>query len=104
MILKVCFDYVLNPIYKYNWFFKALWEKNLKFLLSEKDNLVLLLLYFILLPSKICSIIKNQNYKKGVFIVDGFNYLKIILALLIKIIKFYILVFIVEIRIFEKVL
>lgn len=54
----------------------------------------------ILLLIKVNPILKKQNYKKYVFIAHDSNSFKIIPILQIKIITFYILVFIIQIRVF----
>lgn len=59
LILKVFFNFVLDTIYKYSKFFKALLEKSLEFFPGEKGSPVLFFLRFMLLLLKIDFIIKK---------------------------------------------
>lgn len=42
------------------------------------------------LPTNVNSILKNQNYKKYVFVIYNFSNFKIVFELLTKVIVFYI--------------
>lgn len=82
----------LSPDIDYNLdrFFKILPKKNLKVVLSKRDNIIVFDLSFILLTSKIDSIIDKQSCKKNALKACGIGYIEIIFALLIKIIALYI--------------
>lgn len=56
---KSLFNFILDVVYKCNRLSKALLKKDLKLVLSEKSNLILFFLYFILLLLKINFIIKK---------------------------------------------
>lgn len=59
LILKVFFNFVLDTIYKYSKFFKALLEKSLEFFPDKKGSPVLFFLRFMLLLLKIDFIRKK---------------------------------------------
>lgn len=95
LVLIVFFNLILNTIYKYNRFFEFLPKKTLKFSLYNRKNLVSFNSYLVLLPIKIYFIIDKQNYKKYIFMAYNINCLEIVIALLIKIVIFYIQIFII---------
>lgn len=99
LILRILFDFSLDAIYKYNRFSKILLKKIFKFVLGKRVSLILFLLYFILLSLKVYFVLKKKSYKNNAFRFFGTSYLNIVLVLLIKIVIFYIQVFIVEVEV-----
>lgn len=89
-MIGVFFDPTLDAIYKYNRFFKTLLEKNFKSVLNRKDSIVTFYLSFVLLLLKIGPLFKEQNCKQNVFRTYSIGNIKIIIALLVEIITFYI--------------
>lgn len=59
LILEFFFNFILDIIYKYGKFSKALLKKSLEFFSDEKNGPILFFLYFILLLLKIDFIIKK---------------------------------------------
>lgn len=64
-------------------------EKSLKFVLNKVGGTVAFNLSFVLLPAKNNLVIEEQGRKKNIFRVRGTGYIKIIFALLTKIIALY---------------
>lgn len=99
LILRVPFNLALDIIYKHNIFSKTLLKKGLEFDSNRKNGLIIFLLYFILLLSKINPISKEQNCKKNAFRVYDLNNFEIVFRLLAEIIIFYMQMFIIKIGI-----
>lgn len=59
LILEILFNFVLDNVYKCGEFIKTLLKKSLKFVLHDEVSLVLFFYYFLLLPSKFNSILKE---------------------------------------------
>lgn len=70
-------------------------KKGLKFVLYEESNSVLLNPSLMLLVAKIDLILKKQSRKKDMLIAHDTGYIKMIFALLIKIITLYTQAFII---------
>lgn len=87
-------------ILKKNRFLEILLEKNLEFVLCKKDNIIAFNLNFMLLLAKIDLISEIQSRRKETLIVCNIGYIKIVLALLAKVIAYLMQTFIVYIRIF----
>lgn len=87
--MGILFDFSSDAYYKYNRFFKTLLEKSLEFVLYKKDGIIVFNLSLVLLPAKIDLITEKQNCKKDTFRDCGTNYVKIILALLAKVVALY---------------
>lgn len=90
-----------NIYYKYNRFFNTLLDKSFKFVSNREKNILVFYLTLILLLVEIDPILEKQSFKKDVFITCGNSYIKIIFALLVKFIAFYMQVFIIQVRIFS---
>lgn len=80
-------------------FFKTLLERSFEFVPSKKSGPVALNFGFILLPMEVNPISEKQSRKKNALIADGIGYVKMILALLIKVAVLYMQAFIIQIRI-----
>lgn len=76
-------------------------KKSLEFVLSRRDSIFAFNLSLILLPAKIDLISEKQSYKKDMLITHGISRVKIILALLTKVIALYMWVFIIQVKILD---
>lgn len=65
-------------------------EKDLKFVLSKKDSIIIFNLSLVLLPAEVDLIAEKEGYKGDMFRSCDTSYVKMILALLTKIIALYI--------------
>lgn len=90
LILEILFNLIPDIIYKHSRFFKTLLKKSFEFILNKKIGFVLFFLHFMLLLSRIDSILEEQGYKKYLFEVYTSSHFKIIFTLLTKILIFYI--------------
>lgn len=90
LILRIQFNFSLNAIYKQGRFFKILSKKDLKFILSRRNSIIVFNLNFILLPAKIDLVTEKQICKKYMLGNRGSGHIKIILVLSTKIVAFYI--------------
>lgn len=70
-------------------------KKDLKFVLSRKNNIFAFYLSLILLLAKINFILIKQKYKKDALMICSIGYVKIIFILLVKIVAFYMQTFII---------
>lgn len=95
MVLKISFNLTLNAIYKRSKFFKTLSEKSFKFILDKKNSSILFIFYLILLTVEINLVSKKLKYKKDAFIICSTSYVKIIFAILTKVVVLYMQVFMV---------
>lgn len=89
LVLGISVNLGSDVDYKPDRFFKILLEKNFKFILSRRTNIITFNLSFILLLAKVNSILEKQSCKKDEFETYNISYLKIIFILLIKKIVFY---------------
>lgn len=101
LVLRVFFNLILDDFYKRGRFVKTLIEKSSEYILFKVNNLILLNLSLILLLAEINPIIKKQSWKKNVLMAFITSCIKMVLALLTKIVALYIQVFIIQIRIFD---
>lgn len=90
LILGILLNLGLDADYKQNRFSKTLLKKYFKFVLSKRNSTVAFDLDLVLLPAKIDSVVEKQNCKKYALRIRGIGCIEIILALLIKIVVFYI--------------
>lgn len=65
-------------------------KKILKFVLSNKDGIIIFNLSFILLLVEVDLILEKQSYQRNAFVICGIDYIKIVLILSTKLIIFYI--------------
>lgn len=99
MILRIFLDLGPNIGYKGGRFFKTLTEKGFKFVPSKEGGHIALNLDFVLLLAEINLILKKQSCKKNALVTYDTNRVKIILALLTKIISLYIQALIIQVKI-----
>lgn len=64
LVLQILFNLSLDTGYQYNRFFKTLPNKNFKFILDKKYNIIAFNLSFILLLTEIDFILEKQSRKK----------------------------------------
>lgn len=93
LVLEVWFNLISDVVNKRSRFSKTLFEKNLKFILSRRSGPVTFVPGFSLLSADVDSIPEIRNSKKDAFMTFGSSCFKIIFALLIEIVIFYIQVF-----------
>lgn len=79
-------DFCSNANHKGSRLSKVLLEKSLKFVLSKKDGIVIFNLGLILLLVKVDSILEKQGCKKNALRAHVIGYVKIVLALLTKVV------------------
>lgn len=94
-MLEIPLDFSLNINYKQDRFCLILLKKNLEFVSSSGDDTVTFVFNFMLLLAKVDLILKKLDYKENVLMACGFGHIKIIFALLIKVITFHIQAFII---------
>lgn len=98
-MLRILLDFSLKANYKSNRFSKTLPKKSFKFVLSSKNNIVAFNLGFMLLPAKVDSIWEKQSCKRYTLEACDPGYVKIVLALLTKVVAFYIRAIIVQVEV-----
>lgn len=76
--------------YRQSGFSKTWSKKSLKFIPSRRNDTVAFNLSLVLLPVKIDFIPKKQSRKRDTLVAHSIGYIKIIFALLIKVITLYI--------------
>lgn len=89
MILEILLNCCSDAYYKCDKFSKSLLKKNLKFVSSKRDNTIAFYLGLMQLLVEVNPVAKEESCKKVVFMVHGIGYVKIILALLTKVVEFY---------------
>lgn len=89
-MLRILLNFYLNIGYKKGWFSKILLKKGLKFVTSREDGTIIFNLSFVLLPVKINLVVEEQSHKKDALVAHVIGYVKIIFALLTKVVAFYI--------------
>lgn len=90
MVLKILLDFNTNISYKQCRFFKTYSKKGLEFILNIKNGIIVFNLSFVLLLIKVDPIIEKQNCKKNTFRTNDIGVVKIVFALLIKVVILYI--------------
>lgn len=89
-MLRIQLDFNLDISYKQCRFLKTLLKKDFEFVLSNRDSIIAFYLSFVLLLAKIDFILEEQDYKKDELAAYDTSCIKIIFALLIKVVIFYI--------------
>lgn len=95
LVLRISLDFYLDASYKQDRFSKTLPKKSFKFVLNRKIGIIAFHLNFMLLLAKIDLLTEKQSCKRDALVFCGIGRIKIIFALLIKVIALYIQVFIV---------
>lgn len=90
LILRIPLDYSPDTNHKNGGFSKTLLKKSLKFVLSKRDGTIIFNLGLLLLLAKVDFILKDQNYERDVLGAYGIGCVKIVRALLTKILAFHI--------------
>lgn len=101
MIKEISFHLILDIVYKSNKLPKGFLKKDIKLVLYEGGNIVLLNLGLVLLPAKIDFFIEKQKCKKYSLVALCTSCLKIVLALLAEVIAFHIQVLIIQVGLFS---
>lgn len=97
--MRISFDLSPDASYKSNRFSETLLEKSLKFVPSKRDGIVAFNLGFMLLPAKVDSIAKEQSCKRNALAIRGTGCMKIIFALLTKVLTFHVKATIIQVGI-----
>ena len=92
--MQILLNFSPDTSYKWGRFFKTLIEKIFEFVLDSKDNTITFNLSFVLLLANINLISEKHGYKKDALMYYSFDYVNMVLALLTKIVTFYIQAFI----------
>lgn len=81
----------LNPDtdHKYSRFFETLFKKSLEFISNKRSNIITFDPSFMLLLAKIDLDSEEQRFKVNAFRIYGFMHIKIIFALLTKVVALY---------------
>lgn len=95
LVLKIPIHLSLDIGCKKSKFSKTLLEKSFEFILNKRGNIITLNLGFLLLQIKVNPISEKQIYKKDVLIAYDNSYIKMIFAILIKLVVFYIKIFLI---------
>lgn len=89
LVLGIPLDLSPDGSHKGGRFSKTLPEKSFKFILSKRYGIITFNLRFVLLPLKVNYIPKEQSRKKYTLRAFGTSRIKIIFAILTKIVAFY---------------
>lgn len=76
-------------------------KKDLKFVLSKGNGIIVLNLGFMLLPTELGLIVEKEGHKIDAFEIRSTGCVKIVLALLTKVVSFYIQATIVQVEVLE---
>lgn len=88
--LEIPLNLCLDVGHKWGRFFEILLEKDFEFVLRRGDGIVVSYLSFVLLLAKINLFSEEQGHKKDVFRACGTGHIKIVFALLAKIVVLYV--------------
>lgn len=100
LVLGLPLNLSLDISYKHCGISKILLEKNLKFIPSKRSGTIVFNLNLVLLPAEVDLISEEQSRKRDALIAHSISRIKIILALLRKIVALYMQALIVQVRIF----
>lgn len=89
-MLEILFDFCRDVNHKRGAFFKALLEKNFKFVQRSGSNAIAFHLSFLLLSAKINPFTQKQDHKKDALVAYNIGCIKIILVLLTKVVAFHV--------------
>lgn len=99
LVLRISLDLNLNASHKGNKFSKTLLEKDPELILSGRNRTIVFNISFVLLQMGVNHILKKQSYKKDALGAYGSGHIKIILALLMKVVSLYMGAIIVQIKV-----
>lgn len=88
-MLEIPLNLYLDVDYKQGRFSKILPKKSFKFVSCKKNNTIVFNLSFILLSAKVNLILEEESCKRYILITCSTNCIKIVFALLTKVIIFY---------------
>ena len=89
LVLQVSFDFIPDVIYKRGGFSEILSEEGLEFVLIKRSNPVLVNLSFVLLPTEIDPISKEQSRKEDALRAHDIGLVKMIFTLSAEVITLY---------------
>lgn len=89
LMLRIPLNLNLDASHKSSNFTKALLEKSLEFVLNKRNNTVIFNFGLVLLPAGVNLIQKKQGHKKEVLRACSIGCVKIVFALLTKIVTLY---------------
>lgn len=90
LVLKILLNLSPDADHKGVRFFEILVKKGFEFVSSKKSNTIIFNLDFILLPAETNLILEKQSCKKDELETCGIYHVKIVLALLTKVVALYI--------------
>lgn len=90
LVLEISFDFNPDASHKDNRFSKTLLEKNNKFVSVRKNGIIIFNLNLMLLSTEADLILEKQGHKKDALTAYSSGPVKIVLALLTKVIAFHI--------------
>lgn len=99
LILKIALNFGPDVGHKWDEFFEVLLKKSLKFVPNKESGPITLNLGFMLLPTEVDLILEKQSCKENALMAYGTSCVKIILALLTKVIPLYMQAFIIQVEI-----
>lgn len=86
LLLKISLYLGLDISHKNSRFSKILLKKSFEFVSSRRNGIVAFNLGFIVLPVEVDPILEKYSYKRDTLGARGTNHMKIVLALLIKVV------------------
>lgn len=88
-MLEILLHFNLDASYKQSKFSEILLKKSLKFVLNNRNSIIVFIFNLVLLFIEINFILKKQSCTKDVLIAYSTHYIKMILILSIKIVALY---------------
>lgn len=95
LVLEISLHFDLNTSQKQGGFSKILLKKNLEFFSSKRNNTIAFNLLFLLLSAEVDLVSKKLSREKDAMMACDTSHVKIVFALLIKVIALYLPAFLV---------